>query len=278
MSQMRSVSASMSPEERWADRRRWAKSGFSFVFQGAHETVSADQLEDVSGRLKSKIRRAAVRGDDRQPALEPVRAFWKALGGGQNAVYHHQTIVAGVLKRLTRSGKGRSSALSSRQLGLDRPAPTASTHKSDAWSTEREVDESELAVQIPGTVDPFADGRPLFSTFSVLRLDPGLDTVIKRDADLRPMFNRGKSGREPGREHIDKGSNRAIPTHCGLHGRGSRVSQRDEAWRLLLLQPEKRRLSGIIKTAPNRRRRILSTMRYRWASVRKGSEGAARTD
>ncbi len=86
------------------------------------------------------------------------------------------------------------------------------------WDTEREYDEPVLARQIEEMLEPGGADRPLVFNFHCPPASSGLDTVVKLDAELRPVLQGGRpvemaAGSMAVREAIER-----YGPVCGLHG------------------------------------------------------------
>jgi Icc-related predicted phosphoesterase len=59
------------------------------------------------------------------------------------------------------------------------------------WDTDREFDEPDLRRQIDEMVNPYRENGPMMFNFHCPPYASGLDTVVKLDADLRPIVEQG---------------------------------------------------------------------------------------
>jgi Icc-related predicted phosphoesterase len=86
------------------------------------------------------------------------------------------------------------------------------------WDTDREFDEPELARQIDELVAERTNGRALMFNFHCPPYDSQLDTVMKLDAELRPVVERGMPIEIPvGSTAVREAIERYAPT-VALHG------------------------------------------------------------
>jgi uncharacterized protein len=86
------------------------------------------------------------------------------------------------------------------------------------WDTDREYDEDELTQQIGEMLEPCEGDRPSVFNFHCPPYGSGLDTVVKLDADFRPVIDKGAPVEIPvGSTAVRDAIVKYQPT-VGLHG------------------------------------------------------------
>lgn len=211
---------------------------YSYSFQGAHQTVSADDLEGVERRMKfngfypritdaSEMERMA---EDQQyvaqlfeEAIAGQVAGWcqlaaERLGDDVRCIItpgnDDPRAIDGVLAR---ASKVECPELAAVEVGPVWLASLGNTNRTP-WDTEREFDESELTRQISEMIDAVQGRGPLMFNFHCPPRGSGLDTVMKLDADFRPILDHGNPVEIPvGSSAVREAIERYQPV-AGLHG------------------------------------------------------------
>lgn len=242
-------------------------SRYSFSFQGMRETVTAGELAEVKKRLNFNgfyprltepielktmaDEPAYVVGLFEQLITEQV-AGWCDLAAERldedvqciiTPGNDDPRIIDGVLAAAPRIECPELATVAVGPIWL---ASLGNTNRTP-WSTEREFDEEEIARQISGMVDPFADGRPLVFNFHCPPYDSGLDTAAKLDADFRPVFEHGQAVEIPvGSTAVREAIERYEPV-AGLHGHIHESAHATKIGQSWCFNPGSDYASGVLK-------------------------------
>jgi Icc-related predicted phosphoesterase len=211
---------------------------YRVTFLGGSELVTEDQLGDVIERIRfngfypyvcdpDEHQRLGSDPDYQADVFEQmivaqVRA-WKQLAGERLAGDVRCIITPGnddplaIDEVLEEPGRVECPERRLVQVGPVLLASLGNTNRTP-WDTDREFDEPDLAAQIDELVDGRAAEAPLMFNFHCPPYDSNLDTVMKLDADLRPVVERGVPVQVPvGSTAVREAIERYAPV-VGLHG------------------------------------------------------------
>jgi len=211
---------------------------YSYSFQGASETVAADDLDGVKQRMTFNgfYPRVTEPGEVRQMGEDPeyvAQLFEEAIaeqltGWCELAAERLPDDVRCIITPgnddpraidgiLARASKVECPELMTVELGPVWLSSSGNTNRTP-WDTDREFDEPELERQLREMVEPFADGRPLVFNFHCPPYDTGLDIAPKLDPDFRPVLEHGNAVDIPvGSTAVRDAIERYQPV-AGLHG------------------------------------------------------------